>query len=49
MKLLKKIVGKQQKKSGLTPDIYQNSIEKFGRDQLVELAKKGLAIRLGAV
>lgn len=49
MKLIKKLVKKQQKKPGITPDLYQNSIEKFGRDQLVELAKKGLAIRLGAV
>ena len=48
MKLLKKLVWIQPpKRLGTTPDIYQNSIEKFGRGQLAELAKKGLGIQLG--
>jgi hypothetical protein len=45
MKLLKRLTQKQ-KKIGTTPDLYQNSIEKFGRDQLTVLSKKGLGIRL---
>lgn len=51
MKLIKKLARLQQqkKKLGTTPDIYQNSIEKFGRGQLAELAKKGLGIQLGRV
>lgn len=48
MKLLKRLT-KKQKKVGTTPDLYQNSIEKFGRDQLTTLAKKGLGIRLSVV
>lgn len=48
MKLLKKLARKKiSKKTGITPDIYQNSIEKFGRSQLTELARKGIGIQLG--
>ena len=50
MKFLKRLAQKQQpKKAGTTPDMYQNSIEKFGRNQLAQLAKKGLGIQLGRV
>lgn len=49
MKLIKRLTGKQVKKRKVSRDMYQNSIEQFGRDQLVKLAEKGLAIRLGAV
>ncbi len=48
MKLIKRLTQKQ-KKIGTTPDVYQNSIEKFGRNQLTILAKKGIGIRLSAV
>jgi hypothetical protein len=51
MKLIGKIL-KQEKRSkriGKTHDLYQNSVEQFGRDQLTRLAEKGLNITLGAV
>jgi hypothetical protein len=48
MKLFRKLTN-TNKKRALTPDIYQNSVEKFGRNQLESLVKKGINIRLAAV
>ncbi len=50
MKFIKRLAKRrEQKKTRVNTDMYQNSIEQFGRDQLAKLAEKGLAIRLGAV
>jgi hypothetical protein len=48
MNLLRKLTNTQKKRM-VTPDIYQNSIEKFGRNQLESLVKKGIEIKLAAV
>lgn len=48
MKLLKKLT-KTDRKKMTTPDIYQNSIEKFGKYQLESLVKRGIEIKLAVV